>query len=267
MKDTLSFHEDGQNGDGVLLVHGLTGAPSEMRLIARRFQRLGYSVSAPLLAGHGSDSKALRRTNWRDWLDTVAEAADRAAQRVDRLHAAGICMGGSLALLASTKDSCPIRSVALYSPCFTYDGWGISRTNAFLARRARIVRHIPFFRRIRFAESESLGIKDARLRARLAGLPSSGLLDFFPAHGLIEMADMAAEMRRMLPQVKTPTIIIHALEDEVSHPDQARYIARNLGGPKELHLLSESYHMIHVDSEHKKVADLSARFFEAHHAH
>lgn len=45
--DGLSFFEEGTNGKAIMLVHGMSGAPAEMRLVARQFSRRGYSVFAP----------------------------------------------------------------------------------------------------------------------------------------------------------------------------------------------------------------------------
>ena len=54
--------------------------------------------------------------------------------------------------------------------------------------------------------------------------------------------------------MSTPTLILHAREDDLSNPRHARYIAGNIGAPHELHWLEDSYHMIHVDREHDKVS-------------
>src|SRR5215471_19930645 len=37
---------------GVLLIHGLTGMPSEMRPVEKYFVSRGFEVEVPLLAGH-----------------------------------------------------------------------------------------------------------------------------------------------------------------------------------------------------------------------
>ena len=40
---------------GVLLIHGLTGTPNEMRSVAAGLQRAGFTVAAVQLAGHCGD--------------------------------------------------------------------------------------------------------------------------------------------------------------------------------------------------------------------
>lgn len=266
LDDGLSFFEEGTNGKAVMLVHGMSGAPAEMRLVARQFVRLGYSVFAPLLAGHGRGEQALRRSRWEDWLDSVAVAADWLAARSDLVFGAGICVGGKLTLLASQLASSPIKSVALYSPCFYYDGWNVPRYYAILSPHIRWLRHIPFIDRLNFSETPSLGIKDDRLRRMITGMESEGMLSHFPGRGLVEMCGLGHHLKNRLSAITTPALIIHSTEDDLSGPGHARYIADRLRGPKALHWLHDSYHMIHVDREHRKVTDLSAQFFETKHA-
>ncbi|CVI63026.1 MULTISPECIES: alpha/beta hydrolase [Agrobacterium] len=264
--DGLSFFEEGTNGKAVMLVHGMSGAPAEMRLVARQFSRRGYSVFAPLLAGHGRGEAALRRSRFEDWLDSIAVTADWLATRSDAVFGAGICVGGKLSLLASHMQSSPIQSVALYSPCFHYDGWNVPRYYAILSPHIRWIRLIPFIDRLNFSETPSLGIKDERLRRMIAAMENEGVLSHFPGRGLVEMNRLGHHLKKHLPAITTPSLIIHSTEDDLSGPDHARYIAAKLGGPRALHWLNDSYHMIHVDREHRKVADLSARFFETKHA-
>lgn len=265
-EDSLSYFLPGSSGNGVVLIHGLTGAPSEMRLVARQLQRRGYSVYAPLLAGHGKDAATLRRTNWRDWLGSVSEAIADFAPEVDNLYAAGICVGGQLALLAADKQPNAVRAVGLYSPCFNYDGWAIPRFKAFISRQAAWVSKVPFVGLLEFGEPPSLGIKDDRARRLIAGAAAEGILDRFPASSLAEMYRLGREMRRRLPFIQTPTLIVHSREDDLASTDHAQYIHVHLGGPSELHLIDDSYHMIHVDRQYRDVADQTANFFETCHA-
>ena len=61
--------------------------------------------------------------------------------------------------------------------------------------------------------------------------------------------------------MNTPTLILHAEEDDLSNPRNARMIADNIGAPHKLAWIKDSYHMIHVDAQHKQVAQLTADFF------
>ncbi|RKE77394.1 esterase/lipase [Rhizobium sp. AG855] len=264
--DRLSFFEEGTNGKAVLLVHGMSGAPGEMRLIARQFRRFGYAVFAPLLAGHGSSPDALRRSRWTDWLETVERSADWLGQRMDGVFAAGICVGGKLSLLAAESAGSPIRAAAIYSPCFQYDGWNVPQHYTWLSPHIRWLSHIPFIDRLNFSETPSLGIKDDRMRRLIAAMETDGVLSHFPGRGVIEMDRLGRHLKKRLPHITTPTLVVHSTQDDLSGPNHARYIVEHLGGPKMLHWLNDSYHMIHVDRQHREVAALSTQFFETHHA-
>ena len=56
---------------GVLLVHGLTGTPNEMRFVARGLHEAGYTVHAVQLAGHCGSAEDLVKTGWQDWYASV----------------------------------------------------------------------------------------------------------------------------------------------------------------------------------------------------
>ena len=264
--DGKSFFLEGTNGRGVLLVHGLTGAPAEMKLVARLLHRRGFSVYAPLLAGHGKDVYSLRRSSWQDWLDSVEEAAIEFSSKVGSVFAAGICVGGKLSMLAADKRPDLIKAVAIYSPCFRYDGWDVPFYYPLLSSQIGWLSLIPFLDRISFSETTSLGIKDQRMRRMIEGMQGEGILDKFPGKGLVEMYKLGNALKRRLPKIYTPTLILHAEEDDLSGAKHARYISDHIGGLRELKWIRDSYHMIHVDRQHRLVADLTAQFFEEDHA-
>ena len=54
MKD-YSFYLEGRTDKGVLLVHGLTGAPAEMKFVGKQLHKRGFTVYGPTLPGHCLD--------------------------------------------------------------------------------------------------------------------------------------------------------------------------------------------------------------------
>lgn len=66
--DPSAFFLEG-GATGVLLLHGYTGSPPEMRQIGDDLHARGCTVSAPLLPGHGATPEALNRWRWTDWAD------------------------------------------------------------------------------------------------------------------------------------------------------------------------------------------------------
>ncbi|KWX06652.1 hypothetical protein TR75_05245 [Hydrogenibacillus schlegelii] len=101
---------------GLLILHGFAGTPSEMRPMGAFFHRLGYTVHAPLLPGHGETPEALRRTRWTDWVDGARAATLRLAEAAPGgVVVAGLSMGGAIALLLA-RELAPRAAVVLAAP-------------------------------------------------------------------------------------------------------------------------------------------------------
>ena len=257
-----AFELSGSTDKGVLLIHGLTGAPAEMRPLARLLHRAGYTVHVPLLAGHCADSATLLRTGWRDWYASVEEAHTRLADQVGQVYVGGICAGASLALLLARRQP-SIVGVAAYSMTFRYDGWAMPRL-AWASSLIQLFAGLPGLRDIGFVEREPFGLKDEALRARVAKAQSakgSDMLDMFPLGSLRELYRLGRHVAREAPRIAAPTLIVHARDDDMSSLGNATRLRGLLGGPTELRILDDSYHMIHVDREHARVAALTADFF------
>ena len=98
----------------VVLIHGLTGTPTEMRFVAKGLNRNGFTVHAMQLAGHCGDEQDLLQTGWRDWYRSVCEAADELRGEVDHMFVAGLSMGALLALKLAADRPDEVDGVGLY---------------------------------------------------------------------------------------------------------------------------------------------------------
>jgi carboxylesterase len=257
-----TFTLEGENGKGALLIHGLTGAPGEMQFLARRLHRRGFTVHVPQLAGHGLGLRELLATSWSDWLDSVREAYEKLARRVDETHVAGICAGGALGLALAAEQPA-LKRAAVYSMTFSYDGWNMKAWYR-LAPLLRIANLVPLLRAVKFPERHPYGLKDERLREQLERAPDAlidGALSYMPLGALNQMYSLCRHVERAARRVMQPTLIAHAREDDMSHLRNAHRLAGALAGPVRMLVLEDSFHMIHVDRERKRVADETARFF------
>ena len=66
------FWEGGPTG--ILLVHGFTATPAEVRLLAKILHERGFTVAGPLLPGHGTKPEDLNRVRWQDWVEEGEKA-------------------------------------------------------------------------------------------------------------------------------------------------------------------------------------------------
>lgn len=83
---------------GVLLVHGFTSTPYDLRACGDYLHAHGLAVEAPLLAGHGTAPEDLAQTRLGDWLGSIQAATHRLRSRCDRVFALGISLSGNFLL-------------------------------------------------------------------------------------------------------------------------------------------------------------------------
>lgn len=105
---------------GILLTHGLTDSPYQMRHLATFFQRMGFRVMVPLLPGHGTQPGDLLNVRWKEWRKAVNFGASRLAEEVDELYLGGLSAGAALSVLQSAKDK-RVCGLFLFSPALEID--------------------------------------------------------------------------------------------------------------------------------------------------
>src|SRR3990172_12692147 len=100
---------------GVLMIHGYTGSPAEMRLIAEYLNGRGLRISAPLLPVHGTVPADLNRVAWTDWTRSAEQALAELSDQCKTVFVVGLSMGALLTLyLAGNHPGLP--GVVVYSP-------------------------------------------------------------------------------------------------------------------------------------------------------
>lgn len=249
---------------GVLLVHGLTGTPNEMRLLGKGIARAGFTVYGMQLAGHCGSQEDLVRTRWQDWASSVRAAAHRLRGAVDQIVVVGLSMGAVLALNLAADADVPLLGVGALSTMFRHDGWSIPLYTR-LSFLLKPFRALGIGRNKVFLEQPPYGIKDEALRQRIvaqmqsgdsaaAGLPGN------PWYSIIEMRDLSAHVQARLGRVQVPCLVMHSSNDDISSLANVRLIETRVRGPVEVVLLHDSYHMIAIDRERRTVVAKTVEF-------
>jgi len=253
---------------GVLLIHGLTGTPAEMQILGKGLNKEGFTVYGMQLAGHCGDDADLLSTNWHDWYDSVNQAADHLLNYVDILFVGGLSMGALLALKLAADRPDDVKGVGVYGPTFVYDGW----TMPYYVRLAFMLKWFKtfgIFQNRVFVERPPYGLKDERIRktvseSMLSGDSAKGGLAGNPIGALAEMLKLSKITRGQLKNVKAPCLIMHAKDDDIANMQtNSGLVERLVSGPKKMIALENSYHLITIDRDRKKVVKESAEFFKA----
>ena len=187
---------------GVLLIHGFTADHHGMRPIAEIAEELGLAVEMPLLRGHGLTYRDLRGVCWDDWVADVSQALAALKQRAERVIIAGFSLDGLLALATAAQHE-DLDSIVALAPALR-----IAHPLAPLAPLARgWMSFVPMGKSVAYSDP-SLAIGDTSY-SRLA---IDAFCSFHRATRRVE---------RMLPRIKAPLLVVHALRDRVIRPEAA----------------------------------------------
>ena len=250
---------------GVLLIHGLTGTPTELRRVAQGLARDGTcTVYVPTLAGHCGDNSDLQATGWRDWYEGVRKTFAGIRQRHRQVFVGGLSMGAVISMYLASEHQGQVTGLLMYSTTLRYDGWSITK----LAFMTPLLMKIPFGVHLcSFAEKPPYGIKNQRLRAVVerqmkAGESSNAGLLTMQGITVRELHRMNAVVKKRMPSITTPALVVHSIEDDITSRWNADYVERHLGGPVTKVLLDNCYHMITVDLQYRRVIELSDAFIK-----
>ena len=260
----------------VLLLHGLTGAPTELGYVAHYLQRRGgHSVRVPRLVNHGQPLGLLARTTWRQLQasarNAFAEARSEAKARSLPLVVGGLSLGAVLSLMLAAENPKDVAGVACLSPTLFYDGWNVP----WYHRLIPLVSYTPLKYFTYFREGEPFGLRDEELRSKiakqygkmsLADSAGAGAVGYahFPVRLFCEMRPLVARCKRLLPEVTSPVLLVQAEQDDMTGPRNAAFIHDRVGSARrELMLLKQSYHLVTVDVERAAVAERLRSFCDS----
>jgi carboxylesterase len=235
------FYE--RRGDeAVLLIHGLTGTPAEMRPIAKRLSQRDFTVMSPQLAG-------LKREH-------------------SRVYVCGLSMGALIALKLAGEKGQRVDGLGLLSTTFFYDGWNMPRFKRKWVLPLVLYSPLKYF--LSWNETPPYGIKCERTRAMVhAVLENRDALaaqkvGIFRTSAITirESMRLIRATRMALPKVHSPTLIIHANEDDMASVKNAHFVAKHIASRKvETFFVDDTYHVLTLDKRRTEVAQRLAEFF------
>ena len=261
------------NGTGVLLSHGITGAPAEMKPLVRRLAAAGFTVSCPALAGHCSSLRELKRTRWTDWYASLEDALLALRERCGSVFVSGLSMGALMALKLAADHPGLVSGVATLSATFFYDGWNVPRF------RQRYLLPLAMHSPLRFIyswhEPAPYGIKDERIRNIIAAVyagdaaqrPEKYGYSEFPGVTIRETFRLIKAVKRDLGRVTAPLLIVHATEDDMATLENARFLAARVASAEvDTFFVDDTYHVLTLDRRKHDVAQRVTEFFLAREA-
>jgi carboxylesterase len=223
---------------GILLIHGFTGTPDNMRPLQDRFEWEGYKVANLPLKGHGTTPEDMRQANWRDWLSDSMREVENLQRECRKVAVAGLSMGGLIALIIAARMD--VDAIVTISTPIRY-------RYELLAQFSPLIR---FSNRIRKWPRAS--VNGTCMKIGYTAIPEAKLYDL---HRLSMMA------REQMQKVKCPVLVIQSKKDEVVRVASMDAILSGVSSNvKESILLERSPHTCVTGLESETVTTGAARF-------
>jgi carboxylesterase len=248
----------GAGDDVVLLLHGLAGSPLEMRYLANALHRQGLSVEVPHIPGYSYGAPA---SHWWSWHEQTIGIVERLRRDYRTVSVGGLCIGAVLALSLAAEEGLQISALSLLSTTLFYDGWGLPWY--------RFLMPLGFCAPLRncysYREREPFGIKNPRLRERVASAMSKGFSEAGAARLSMDHLHQATRLIRHairnIHAVTAPALVMHAIDDETASPKSAQFVVDRIGSSTVRKvMLDNSYHIITMDNDREVVAQETREF-------
>lgn len=214
----------------ILVIHGFTGSPQSMRPLADAFLDAGFSVSVPLLPGHGTKWEDLNQTSHKALLSAVIANFDRLQRDHENVVVVGLSMGGTLTLyLGETRKP---AGLVLINPALTF---------------ASTAAH--FSPAIRWAVKSVEAIRDDIAKPDV----TEGAYERTPVSGVNEVRKLQNLTRKNLARIEAPVLVFRSKTDHVVPDSSIKALKRGMaknsvkGSNLEIRVLENSFHVATLD--------------------
>ena len=193
-----------RSGRGILLLHGLTATTNSVRPIAILLGELDWTISAPLLPGHGESLEKLATTTWRDWAEQVEQCWQQLNEHCDETFVAGESAGGLLALWLASLQTIRPEGVVLVAPALQLNlpDW-----------KRQLIWLLSFFKSTFPKEKKSGDLQ-------WQGYPEHSLKAVLQ---LINLQDLVLEI---IPQLEQNILVVEGGQDDVIGPGVSSFLQK-----------------------------------------
>jgi carboxylesterase len=232
-----SFFLKGSNGVGILLLHGWSSPPEELLPLGKYLNSLGYTVFAPLFRGHGTRPEDLLGITRQDWIADAEVSLHELKKHVSKIFMGGISMGGNISMLLSEDEA--VAGIVAMGASVKFRFHGLAKWVLFLMGLTKTYRRKMFPPGVR----KIMGERDA--------------YSYYPVESAREVARLADETQKFLPQITKPILIMQSTIDHlVSKKSPQTIFDAVKSQKKEIYWVKDAYHVfVENQKVQKKIGD------------
>jgi carboxylesterase len=230
---------------GIVLVHGFTGSPKEMRGLGLYLHQKGHTTLGVRLTGHATQPVDLARTRWWDWLCTVEDGLNLLKGHCLKVFIVGLSLGGILSLVSAARYSFD-GAAALATPYSLPKDW-----------RMKIAKPLSFF-------YPQVKKKESDLRDQVA-LDAHVDYPTYPTRAIAELNGLIKILHTSLPSIKMPLLLINSKNDRTIPIDHSYQINNRVESKDVTQIfVEESSHVLTEDIDKDQVFFEVERFIALH---
>lgn len=232
--DGETFFLEGNDEVSVLLFHGFTATTTEVRLLANCLHTSGYTISAPLLPGHGTHPDDLNHVRWQDWVARGELALQDLKKSTAKVIVGGESMGALVALMVTARHP-EVKGVMTFAPAMKVNNLWASPLIALFKKWLPKVK-----------KEDGLAWKGYNVN---------------PLKGAVQLLKMQRVARKAIRQIKQPILVVTGALDKTITPDSADLVIANIGSADITQVcMQRSSHCVILDKEIDQVCELTKEF-------
>jgi carboxylesterase len=240
------FQFSGTNGKAVLLIHGWTAVPYEVRRLGQYLNENGYTVSGPMLTGHGTVPEDLENVKWQEWLNDIRFHYHELKKNHRKVYVVGTSIGSNLAILLA-EEYPEISGLVLMAMPY---GVKFEKVTIFLARLVSLFKK---YNRKFYPPTFGLATTITRLIAYKS----------YPIKSALETFQLIKRARKNLSFIKQPCLIMQSTSDHVVSRNSCEKIYANIGSTvKQKKYIKRAYHTFISDIKNENVFEDILNFIE-----
>tara|TARA_B100000029_G_scaffold19186_1_gene19252 strand:- start:37 stop:795 length:759 start_codon:yes stop_codon:yes gene_type:complete len=224
--DKNNYEFNSESTIGIYLIHGFSSSTYELKILAEFLSKKNYHVVLNNLPGHGTTVEDCNQSEYTDWLDFSKIELAKLCSQSNQTFIIGVSMGAVIGLYLSTLF--PINGLIIGGTVLKFKLWW--NTN---------VLNTLFCRFIKMRKKELILPKEKRKKTSFYGY------DYYPLIALNEFRKMNKVVIKRLNKVKSPILIIHSKNDQVSIKENVELIDQSIQSTeKKILVVKKAHHSV-----------------------
>jgi carboxylesterase len=232
------FFFEGTNGKGVLLLHGWSSTPYELRRLGKYLNESGYTVLGIQLTGHGTVPKDLENVSSGQWISDAKNGLNELRKTCGKVYIGGTSIGANLAMILAKEDadvSALILMATPYKLRMESIGLFFVKMAMFFGMKYRNKFYPPTF-----------GLSTTITR--------SISYQSYPLKNLLEVYETVKAARSNLSEITQPCFVLQSTHDHIINKDSLEHLYDEVGSKiKKKLYIKKAYHTFISDIKNEHI--------------